>query len=89
MRLDMREPIAIAGFFLSGVAALIYEVCWIREASYVFGSTLYAVSTVVAVFFLGLALGSEIAGRFAQRTRQPPSPENSVAAMDVADHGLR
>ena len=67
----MRSKIAIGCFFLSGVAGLIYEVCWIRRASLVFGSTLFAVSTVLAVFFLGLALGSEVFGRRSRRIAQP------------------
>lgn len=67
----MKDKIAGICFFLSGCAGLIYEVCWIRNASLVFGSTSYAVSTVLAVFFLGLALGSYIFGRIAQRTERP------------------
>lgn len=45
-------------FFLSGISALIYEVTWVRKLSLVFGTDTYAVSTTVAVFFLGLSLGS-------------------------------
>jgi spermidine synthase len=50
---------------------LLYEVSWIREASLVFGSSTLAVSTVLAVFFLGLAIGSELAGRLSVRVSQP------------------
>jgi spermidine synthase len=57
--------------FLSGFAGLVYEVCWIRRGSLVFGSTVLATSTVVAVFFLGLALGSWAAGRFGSRATNP------------------
>jgi hypothetical protein len=67
----VRNAIALTCFFLSGFAGLTYQICWIRTASTVFGSTTYAVSTVVAVFFLGLALGSEFFGRVAQRSRSP------------------
>ncbi len=67
----LREITLIGCFFLSGSAALIYEICWIRQASLVFGSTVYAVTTVLAVFFLGLALGSEVAGRVARRHGHP------------------
>jgi spermidine synthase len=48
-----------------------YQVCWIRKASLVFGSTTFAVSTVLAVFFLGLAMGSHLFGRLAQRAERP------------------
>ena len=45
-------------FFVSGFAGLVYEIAWIRRASLVFGSTTAALSTVLAVFFGGLALGA-------------------------------
>ena len=67
----MLRAVAWSCFFLSGAAGLVYEVCWIRRASLVFGSTLYAVSTVLAVFFLGLAAGSEAFGRLSERIARP------------------
>ena len=67
----IQNGIAIACFFLSGFAGLVYEVSWIRKASLAFGSTTFAVSTVLAVFFLGLACGSYLFGRIGQRTLQP------------------
>lgn len=54
-------------FFLSGVAGLAYEVLWIRQLSLVFGTTSFAVSTVLASFMGGLALGSWLFGRIADR----------------------
>lgn len=50
-------------FFLSGIAALIYQVVWVRSLSLVFGGSHLAVTTVLSVFMLGLALGSFLAGR--------------------------
>jgi spermidine synthase len=50
-------------FFLSGFAALVYEVLWLRELSLLFGSTAAATATTLAIFFGGIALGSEIWGR--------------------------
>lgn len=67
----MRRRIAIVCFFLSGAAGLIDEVVWIKRASLVFGSTTFALSTVLAVFFAGLALGSEIFGRIGHRIARP------------------
>ncbi len=58
-------------FFLSGASALIYEVVWTRQLSLVFGVTLYAISAVLASFMAGLALGSALAGSFADRLRWP------------------
>ena len=59
-------------FFLSGLTSLIYEVIWVRQFGLLFGITTYAVSTVLAAFFAGLALGSYIAGRAIDRTRLHP-----------------
>jgi len=56
-------------FFLSGAAALVYEVVWMRMLSFVFGNTTYAVSVVLAVFLGGLAIGAFIYGRVADRGR--------------------
>ncbi len=67
----MTRGLVAAGLVLSGAAGLAYQVCWIRAASLGLGSTQLAVATVVAVFFLGLALGSEAAGRLAPRARRP------------------
>lgn len=50
-------------FFLSGTAALIYEMLWVRYLSLIFGGSHLAVTTVLAVFMGGLALGSFIIGK--------------------------
>lgn len=59
-------------FFVSGFTSLIYEVIWVRKFGLVFGVTTYAVSTVLAAFFAGLALGSYLAGRLIDRSRFHP-----------------
>ncbi len=55
---DPRLLILYGLFFSSGVAALVYEVMWMRSFSLVFGSTTEAASAVLAAFFGGLAVGS-------------------------------
>jgi len=62
---------ALTCFFGSGFLALVYELCWIRKASLVFGATSFALSTVLGVFFAGLALGSYLSGRYARLTTRP------------------
>jgi spermidine synthase len=59
-------------FFLSGLCGLVYEVVWSRLLVLVFGSTTYAISTVVGVYMLGLALGGYLAGRLLQRIDSLP-----------------
>ena len=62
----------LAGLLLfSGVCALVYQVLWLRLLSLTFGVTTYAASTVLASFMGGLALGSFVAGRVADRVRRP------------------
>ena len=55
-------------FLLSGAAALIYQVVWSRSLSLVFGGSHLAVTTVLAVFMGGLALGGHLFGRRASRS---------------------
>jgi len=62
-------PVVLVLFFLSGAAGLVYEVLWTRQLSLVFGVTTCAVSTVLATFMGGLALGSWLIGRAVDRRR--------------------
>jgi len=56
-------------FFVSGAAALIYEVVWMRMLTQIFGSSAHAVATVLAAFMAGLALGSYVFGRLTDQAR--------------------
>ncbi|MBU8871953.1 MAG: fused MFS/spermidine synthase [Gemmatimonadales bacterium] len=56
-------------FTLSGVSGLIYEIAWIRLLSHLLGGTSFAISTVLAAFMGGLALGSRYFGDRADHTR--------------------
>jgi spermidine synthase len=58
-------------FFASGTAGLVYEVLWTRQLALIFGATTYAVSTVLATFMGGLALGSYVFGRWIDRRDNP------------------
>ncbi len=60
-----------ACFFLSGATGLIYEVLWARMLGLVFGATTLAVSTVLAAFMGGLAIGSGLAGRRGAAVKRP------------------
>ncbi|HET7027308.1 MAG TPA: fused MFS/spermidine synthase [Candidatus Limnocylindrales bacterium] len=61
----------LAIFVLSGAAGLIYEVVWARELVLVFGNTTQAVSAILTGFFGGMAIGSWVGGRVADRVRRP------------------
>ena len=58
-------------FFFSGCALSSIRILWLRLLGLVFGVTVYAASTVLAAFMAGLALGSLLAGRIADRVRHP------------------
>ena len=53
-------------FLLSGASGLVYQVVWLRMLTRSFGVTVHAVTTVVAIFMGGLAIGSLLAGRLAR-----------------------
>lgn len=58
-------------FFVSGACGLLYQVVWTRKLVLLFGTTAYAVSTVLSIFFLGLGIGSLWGGRLADRSGNP------------------
>ncbi len=66
------KPIVWLIFILSGASALIYEVIWMRQLTLVFGSTVFATSTVLTAFMAGLALGSYYFGRKIDESNMSP-----------------
>ncbi len=65
------RPIVLLLFFFSGASALVYEVVWGRMLTLVFGGTSFAISTVLAAFMGGLALGSYAFGKLIDRRGHP------------------
>ena len=77
--MPVRPRLFIVLYLLSGAAALLYEVAWLRLLTMSMGHTTGAVGAVLAAFMGGLALGASIAGRAArtlapQRALHPPEP---------------
>ena len=74
-----------------GAAGLIYEVVWSRQLVLVFGNTTQAVSTILTGFFGGMAIGSVVGGRIADRVRSPlrlyGSIELVLVVVVLADAG--
>ena len=67
----LSNRLLFAAIFISGASALIYQLIWVRLLGLVFGVSSFAVATVVAVFLLGLGLGSYFFGRWSERARDP------------------
>jgi spermidine synthase len=68
----VRHPrLVLAIFILSGAAGLMYEVVWSRQLVLVFGNTTQAVSTILTGFFGGMAVGSFLGGKLADKVRSP------------------
>src|SRR5882762_2275063 len=61
----------LACFFFSGAAGLIYQVAWGKALGLIFGHTVYAIATVLAVFMAGLAAGSAYIGRWSEQRAKP------------------
>jgi spermidine synthase len=67
----MQPLIILFLFFITGAVGLAFQVLWIDMLVNVFGTTVYAVSTVISSFFAGLALGSYLFGKIGEKTRNP------------------
>ncbi len=55
---DIQRRLLLALYFLSGFAAMAYQVAWTRALILALGSSTYAFSVIVACYILGLAVGS-------------------------------
>ena len=54
-------------FFVSGFAALVYQVVWQRALFAIYGVNIESVTIVVSAFMLGLGLGSFAGGKLSAR----------------------
>ncbi|MFQ3613510.1 MAG: fused MFS/spermidine synthase [Cyanobacteriota bacterium] len=79
-------------FFLSGFAALVYQVLWVRQLGLLLGSTAQAAALTLAIFFGGLATGGWFWGRKGSRMRSPLTGfgwlEMGVALTALSHFGL-
>ncbi len=57
-------------FFLSGFAALIYQIAWQRLLFTAFGVDLESITIIIAVFMAGLGMGAYCGGRIADKYPQ-------------------
>jgi spermidine synthase len=57
--------------FFSGAYSLIYQIAWVRFLTLLLGSTTMGITTVVATFMSGLALGSWLASKYLIGRKNP------------------
>jgi predicted membrane-bound spermidine synthase len=56
-------------FAVSGIAALVYQICWQRMLVMTFGADIESLTIIVSAFMLGLGLGALVGGQLADRFR--------------------
>jgi predicted membrane-bound spermidine synthase/Flp pilus assembly protein TadD len=79
-----RHAVLYLLFFCSGLSGLIYQVVWVRVFGNVFGNTIHSASLVVAVFMLGLGVGSYVVGIWADR-RYATRPESLLRSYGCVE----
>ncbi|VTU14991.1 spermidine synthase [Variovorax sp. PBL-H6] len=75
-------------FFVSGVSALVYQVCWQRLLFASFGVDIESVTIIVSVFMLGLGLGALVGGNLADRFPALALRFFALAEMGIGLFGL-
>ncbi|MGH9332328.1 MAG: hypothetical protein ACRD21_01075, partial [Vicinamibacteria bacterium] len=60
--MSKRPVLLLSAFFLSGLAALVFELVWTRLLLLSLGTTATAVGVVLGAFMGGMAVGSALAG---------------------------
>jgi len=71
-------------FFLSGFAALLYQVVWQRMLVFYTGSDTVSISLIVTAFMSGLGLGYLVGGKLADRV----SPARNLLYFVLAELGI-
>jgi len=83
----VHRSIAVA-FFLSGFAALLYQLVWQRALFAIYGINTEAVTVVVTAFMLGLGVGNHAGGVLSSRSHLPPIWLFALFELGLAVFGL-
>jgi spermidine synthase len=87
-----RHGLIAALLFLSGAAALAYEVLWARDWALLYGATAVGTAVVLAAYFAGLMVGAAAGARFGKVRRGLglyAALEAGVAVAALAYLGIR
>lgn len=77
----MKYKLILFAFAVSNMASLIYQISWIKNLSYIFGTSVYAMGAVLSCFMAGLAIGSFIIGK---QSDKHPNPVKLFAYIEIA-----
>lgn len=83
LKAQAMEPWLFPVFFLSGSAALVYQVVWQRALYAIYGVDILSVTIVVTAFMLGLGLGSLAGGALSRRY-----PRAAVTLFALSELGI-
>jgi predicted membrane-bound spermidine synthase len=75
-------------FFVSGCAALLYQIVWQRTLFSIYGINVEAVTMVVTVFMLGLGLGSLAGGTISKNPKRPAVLYFAIAECSIGVFGI-
>ena len=75
-------------FFLSGMAALLYQLIWQRALFTFYGTNSESITAIVAAFMLGLGLGSLVGGEISRRAHLPFVAIFAVVEVLIGAFGL-
>ncbi len=78
-----------AALFVSGAAAMVYEVAWTRALSIALGSSVYGVTIMLSTYLFGIALGSALVSLLLSRVKRRVSVDAVawlLGAAAVAAH---
>ncbi|MGD9679994.1 MAG: hypothetical protein AB7W16_02315 [Candidatus Obscuribacterales bacterium] len=81
-RKGLSMPALFTGFFLSGFAALVYEIAWQRILVRITGATLPATTIILGIFLAGLMAGGLLAG-FALKNSSPRRSRNLLIVAEL------
>jgi spermidine synthase len=81
-------PLLYLIFFLSGAAAIVYQLVWQRSLFTLYGTSSESVTIIVTVFMLGLGLGSLAGGALSRLAPWAPPLLFGVAELLIAAFGL-
>lgn len=70
-KIFMQKVIYLGCFFVSGFAALLYQVVWVRQLEILLGSSTLSATAVVASFMGGMAIGAALASRLITSIQRP------------------